>query len=154
MTWIVLGLLLAWVAIGPWVPVAVVVALFVPRIRWWLQDRIWISRQHTGIAIGVLAGLVGLIVLVPDGWLPIPQSPGLLVTASYVGRPVAEASVPIGAVPQNPHLARNGASSMGNDAAASDTYTWAVPVASSRRSTRRGSASRTAPPSPSTPTTV
>ena len=47
-----------------------------PRIRWWVQDRIWISWQRAGIAVAVLASVVGLVVLVPDGWLPIPQSPG------------------------------------------------------------------------------
>jgi hypothetical protein len=126
--WIVLGLLVAWVAIGPWVLVAAVAALFVPRIRWWVQDRIWISWQRAGIAVAVLATITGLIVLVPDGWLPIPQSPGLMVVPSYVGRPAAERPVQVAAIPQNPHLARNGASSMHNDAAASDTYAWAGPT--------------------------
>jgi len=126
--WIVLGLLVAWVAVGPWVLVAVVAALFVPRIRWWVQDRIWISWQRAGIAVAVLATITGLIVLVPDGWLPIPQSPGLMVMPSYVGRPAAEHPVQVAAIPQNPHLARNGASSMHNDAAASDTYAWAGPT--------------------------
>lgn len=128
MTWLVLGLLVAWVAIGPWLPVAVVAALLVPRIRWWVQDRIWISRRRGGIAVAVVATLVGLIVLVPDGWLPVPQSPGLMVTPAYVGRPVAERPVQVAAIPQNPHLARNGASSMHNDAAASDTYAWPGPA--------------------------
>jgi hypothetical protein len=126
--WIVLGLVVAWVAIGPWVPVAVVAALFVPRIRWWVQDRIWISRQRAGIAVAVLASVVGLVVLVPDGWLPIPQSPGLLMTPRYVGRPTAPHPVQVATIPQNPHLARNGASSMHNDAFASDTYEWAGPT--------------------------
>ena len=128
MIWIVLGLLVAWVAIGPWVLVAAVAALFVPRIRWWVEDRIWISWQRGGIAVAVLATITGLIVLVPDGWLPIPQSPGLMVTSSYVGRPAAERPVQVAAIPQNPHLARNGASSMHSDAAASDTFAWAGPT--------------------------
>ena len=128
MIWIVLGLLAAWVAIGPWVLVAVVAVLFVPRARWWVQDRIWISWQRAGIAVAVLATITGLIVLVPDGWLPIPQSPGLMVMPSYVGRPALERPVQVGAIPQNPHLARNGASSVHNDAAASGTYAWAGPT--------------------------
>lgn len=118
---------MAWVAIGPWVLVAAAAAMCVQRLRWWVQDRIWISRQHAGIAVGVVAGLAGLVVLVPDGWLPIPQSPGLLMTPAYVGRPTAPRPVQVAAIPQNPHLAPNGASSMHNDAAASDTYTWAGP---------------------------
>ena len=128
MIWIVLGLLVAWVAIGPWVLVAVVAAMFVPRLRWWVQDRIWISWQRAGIAVAVLATITGLIVLVPDGWLPIPQSPGLMMTPSYVGRPAAERPVQLAAIPQNPHLARNGASSLHNDAAASGTSAWAGPT--------------------------
>lgn len=127
MIWIVLGLLVAWVAIGPWVLVIVAAAMFVPRLRWWVQDRVWISWQRAGVAVGVLAIISGLVVLVPDGWLPIPQSPGLMMTPSYVGRPTAPHPVPVAAIPQNPHLARNGASSMHNDASASDTYAWAGP---------------------------
>ncbi|EON22389.1 MULTISPECIES: hypothetical protein [Nocardioides] len=127
MIWIVLGLFVALVAVGPWVLVAAVAALAVPRIRWWVQDRIWISWQRAGAGVAVLAVVVGLVVLVPDGWLPVPQAPGLMMTPSYVGRPALERPVPIAAIPQNPHLARNGASSMHNDAAASDTYAWAGP---------------------------
>lgn len=128
MIWIVLGLLVAWVAVGPWVPIAVALALCVPRIRWWVQDRIWISWQRAGVAVAVLATITGLVVLIPDGWLPIPQSPGLMTTPSYVGRPTAQRPMPIASIPQNPHLARNGASSMHNDASASDTYEWAGPI--------------------------
>ena len=128
MIWIVLGLLVAWVTIGPWVLVAVVAALFVPRIRWWVQDRIWIDRRRGGIAVGVLAAVAGLVVVIPDGWLPIPQSPGLMMTRSYVGRPAGESPVPVGEIPQNPHLARNGAGSGDNDAAASNTYPWPGPI--------------------------
>ncbi|PUA79880.1 hypothetical protein [Nocardioides currus] len=127
MIWILVGLVVAWVAIGPWVLVAVAAALCVPRIRWWFQDRIWISRQHAAIGVAVLAVVSGLVVLVPDGWLPIPQSPGLMMTPSYVGRPATQAALPIGAIPQNPHLARNGAGSSVNDAAATGTYAWAGP---------------------------
>ncbi|QIK75076.1 hypothetical protein [Nocardioides piscis] len=128
MIWIFLGVLLAWVALGPWVLVAVFAALCVPRLRWWVQDRLWITWRRAGVGVAVLAVILGLVVLVPDGWLPIPQSPGLLVTPSYVGRPASEPPVQVSAIPQNPHLARNGASSMHNDAAASDAYPWAGPL--------------------------
>lgn len=128
MIWIALGLLVAWVAIGPWVLVAAAAAMCVPRLRWWVQDRIWIRWQHAGIAVAVLATLTGLVVLIPDGWLPIPQSPGLLMTPSYVGRPTAPRPVQVAEIAQNPHLARNGANSMHNDAGASDSYAWAGPA--------------------------
>jgi hypothetical protein len=126
--WIGLGLLVAWVSIGPWVLVAVVAVLCVPRIRWWVQDRIWIDRRRGGIAVGVLAAVAGLVVVIPDGWLPIPQSPGLMMTRSYVGRPAGESPVLVGEIAQNPHLARNGAASGNNDAAASNTYPWPGPI--------------------------
>lgn len=128
MIWLVLGLLLAWVVVGPWVLVAVAVAMCVPRLRWWVQDRIWIDRRRSSIGIGIIAAAVALVVLVPDGWLPIPQSPGLLVSPRYVGRPAGEQPLLVGAIPQDPHLARNGAGSKDNDAAASDSYSWAGPT--------------------------
>ena len=128
MIWIVLGLLVAWVALGPVVLVAVVAALCVPRLRWWVLDRVWIDWRRGGAAVGVLAAVIGLVVLVPDGWLPIPPSPGLLVLPGYAGRPAAELPVGAGAIAQNPHLAPNGASSRHNDASASNTSPWSGPI--------------------------
>ncbi len=128
MIWVLVGVLVLWIALGPWVLVVVALAMLVPRIRWWVQDRIWISWQRAGIGVAVLAVVTGVVVLIPDGWLPIPQSPGLLVTPSYVGRPAITKPLQVAAIPQNPHLARNGANSMHNDASASDTYSWAGPL--------------------------
>ena len=143
-----LALLLAWWALGPWVLVAVAVALCVPRARWWVLDRVWVTWRGAGIAGAVVAVLTGLVVLVPDGWLPIPPAPGLLVAPSYVGRPAQARPVRTGTVPQNPHLARNGAASDRGDAWSTGASSWAVRRGSSPRSTRRGSAWSTAPPSP------
>ena len=107
----------------------------------------------TAVVVAAALALAGLVVLVPDGWLPIPPGPGRLVTPGYVGRPAAERPIRMD-VPQHPHLAPNGASSMHDDAWATDTYPWAGPARGvAARSTPRGSASRSAPRWPSTPTT-
>jgi hypothetical protein len=127
-TWLLLALLLAWIALGPWVPVAVVLALCVPRIRWWVQDRLWVTWRGAGIAAAAVAMLTGIIVLVPDGWLPIPPAPGVLVAPSYVGRPAQARAVRTGTVPQNPHLARNGAASARGDAWSTGASSWAGPA--------------------------
>ncbi len=127
MIWLVGALLLLWIALGPWVLVAAGAALFVPRARWWVQDRIHVSRRALTYAAAGAVVLTGVVVVIPDGWLPIPPSPGLLATPRYVGRPAM--ATPIAAeLPQHPHLARNGASSRHSDAAASGATPWAGPL--------------------------
>ena len=126
--WLFAALVAVWIAVGPWVIAAVVAALLVPRIRWWVQDRVWLDWRRLGAGLALLAIAAGVVVLIPDGWLPIPQSPGRLVTPAYVGRPAIERPIQVQSIPQNPHLAPNGANSMHNDAAASDAYTWAGPI--------------------------
>lgn len=126
--WILAAVLLLWIAFGPWVLVGAALLLCVPRLRRWVLDRIRITRRGTAIAMGAAALVAGLVVVVPDGWLPVPQVPGVLATPSYVGRPADAHPVAAQAPPQNPHLARNGASSMHNDAAATDAYAWPGPL--------------------------
>jgi hypothetical protein len=127
-TWLLLALLVAWVAVGPWVLVAALVALCVPRVRWWVLDRVWVTWRRAGLAAAAVAALVGLVLVVPDGWLPIPQAPGLLVAPSYVGRPAQVQPLQVGTVPQNPHLARNGAGTAQGDTWSTGTSSWAGPV--------------------------
>ena len=116
---------LLWLLLGPWVLLLALASLAIPRVRWWLRpERPW---RVAGIAAGAIALLAGLVVVIPDAWLPIPPGPALLVTPSYVGRAAVARPVTGVDVPQHPHLARNGASSMHNDAWASDAYTWAGP---------------------------
>ncbi|MGZ4465569.1 MAG: hypothetical protein ACXVW0_09440 [Nocardioides sp.] len=121
-----LAALLLYVALGPWVVPLAVGALAVPRVRAWLRPT-W--RVVAGWVAAVLA-LTGLVLVVPDGWLPIPPGPGALVTPAYLGRPAI--AHPVGLhVPQVPGLAPNGTSSMHDDAWASDTYPWSGPLGES-----------------------
>ena len=58
MVWLVVALLLSWVAWGPVVLVAAALALCVPRARWWVQDRIHVSRRVVGWTTGASLALV------------------------------------------------------------------------------------------------
>ncbi|GAB3775779.1 hypothetical protein FB382_004230 [Nocardioides ginsengisegetis] len=118
--------LLLYVALGPWVVLAAAGALAVPRVRDWLRPT-W--RVVAGWAAGVLV-VAGLVLVIPDGWLPIPPGPGALVTPRYLGRPAAAHPIRMD-VPQHPGLSRNGTSSMHDDAWASDTYPWSGPLGES-----------------------
>lgn len=78
-----LGVLLLWLLLGPWVLVAALAPLAVPRVRAWLRPT---RRVSLGIVLALTA-VTGLVALVPDGRLPIPPGAGGLVTPAYVGRP-------------------------------------------------------------------
>ncbi len=117
---------LLWLLLGPWVLLVALASLAIPQVRWWLRpEHPW---RVAGITAGAIALLAGLVIVIPDAWLPIPPGPGLMVSPQYVGRAAVPHPVTGVAVPQHPHLARNGASSMHNDAYASDAYTWAGPT--------------------------
>ncbi|HEU4811018.1 MAG TPA: hypothetical protein VFT00_02640 [Nocardioides sp.] len=98
-----LGVLLLCLALGPWVLVAALGSLFAPRVREWLRP----TRRVVGIVTVVLVGIAGLVVVIPDGWLPIPPGPGALVTPAYVGRPASARPIRM-AVPVLPGLADGG----------------------------------------------
>lgn len=119
-----MGLLL-W-AIGPLVLVVALVTLGFPRVRRWLRPTWRVVAAWTG-AFAVLAGAV---VLLPDGYLPIPPGPGALVTPGYVGGPATPNPIDL-QVPQHPHLTDNGSSSMHNDGWASDAYAGPGPLGES-----------------------
>ena len=120
---LLLGLVALWLAFGPWVLVLALASLAHPAVR----ARARPSWRECGIVAAVVAVLAVLVVVIPDGWLPIPAGPGVLVTPSYVGRPAVARPIRLD-VPQHPHLAPNGTSSMHDDAWASDTYPWAGPL--------------------------
>ena len=78
-----LGLVVLWLALGPWVFLVALGLLFVARVRDWLRP----TRRVGGILVAVAAAVTGLVLVIPDGWLPLPPGPGALVTPGYVGRP-------------------------------------------------------------------
>ncbi len=118
-----LGVALAWRALGPLVPVLALASLGLPRVRDWLRPT-W----RVAGTVGALAlALVGTVMVIPDGWLPIPPGSGSLVTPAYVGRPALTRPLHAVSVPRHPGLAQNGDSSVHGDAWRSDTYAWAGP---------------------------
>jgi hypothetical protein len=132
--WVVVLVVVAvaalWFALGPWVLVAALAALFLPRVGW--QVREWLRPERpwrvAGIGAAAVAVLTAVVVVVPDGWLPIPASPGVLVLPDYVGRPAVPDPVAAQDPPQHPHLAPDGSSSMHGDAWASDAYSRSGPL--------------------------
>ena len=121
-----LGVALLYLALGPWVLLAALGGLLVPAVREWLRP----TWRVTGAVTAAVLALAGLVVVVPDGWLPVPPGPGAWVTPAYVGRPAAEHPIRT-SVPQHPGLATNGTSSMHDDAWASDTSPWGGPLGES-----------------------
>ncbi|MCD4533326.1 hypothetical protein LRP67_04425 [Nocardioides sp. cx-169] len=113
-------------ALGPLVLVLGLGALAVSRVRRWLRPT-W--RVVVAWA-GAVAVLTGVVVLVPDGYLPVPPGAGALVTPTYTGRPATPTPLDL-RVPQHPRLAPNGSSSMHNDGWASDAYAGPGPVGES-----------------------
>lgn len=133
--WLVLALvvLLGWLALGPWF----LVLCALPFAHWRVRDRLgahwpdWrAGRTWRRLGIGTVAGalVAGVVVVVPDGWLPLPTGGGLAVTSGYDGRPVAARPIEGVTLPQHPYLAPNGRSAMHNDAASSDAYASAGPL--------------------------
>ncbi len=113
------------VALGPWVLVALLVALLLPVVRRALRPaHPW---RVTGLLALTVAVVAGAVLVIPDGRLPIPPGPGLLVTPSYTGKAATARPVTVD-VPQHPFLAANGSSSMHNDGWATDAYQGAGPL--------------------------
>lgn len=79
------GVGLLWLGIGPVVLLLAAAGLAVRPVRAWLRP----TRLVVACWAAAAVALAGLVVVVPDGWLPIPPGPGALVTPAYVGRPAA-----------------------------------------------------------------
>lgn len=104
MVWLVGALLLLWLAWGPVVLVLTAALLCIPRVRWWARDRAQPDARSVGVVAATVTVLVAAMVAIPDGWLPIPPSPGAWAVPAYVGRPAAAHPIATEA-PQNPHRA-------------------------------------------------
>ncbi len=105
MVWLVGVLVILWIAWGPVVPVVAAAALCVPRIRWWVLDRARVGRRVTGWTTGACVAAAAAVLVLPDGWLPIPPAPGAWSGPSYVGRPAMTPPVAATEPAQHPHLA-------------------------------------------------
>jgi hypothetical protein len=134
--WVLLWVLLValFLAVGPWsllvVPVLVVLVLLVPSVRRTARPRHpW---RATVVVLVVAAALVGAVLAVPRGRLPIPPGAGALVTPTYVGSPATPRPVQL-EIPQHPFLAPNGRSSMHDDGWATDAYRGPGPLGRSPR---------------------
>ncbi len=120
------GVLLLWLLLGPWALVAAAAGLAVPRVR--RRFRPSDAGRVATVAVAAGALLVGLVLVVPDGWLPLPPGPGRWVTPAYTGRPAIVAPLPSYDVPQHPHLGPNGSASRDADAWATGSVSWPGPV--------------------------
>ncbi|WP_143099865.1 hypothetical protein [Nocardioides psychrotolerans] len=117
--------LVVW-AVGPLALLLALGSLAVPRVRRWLRPT-W--RVVAGWTASV-AVLVGVVVLLPDGFLPIPPGIGSLATPRYVGSPATPQPIDL-RVPQHPRLAVNGTSAMHNDGWSTDAYAGPGPLGES-----------------------
>lgn len=75
-----------------------------------------------------MAAAIGLTVLATSGCMPIPPTAGFLFVPRHTGSAVAAHPIDSFTVPQHPHLASNGRSSMHNDAYATDAYSGPGPL--------------------------
>lgn len=124
------GTAVAYLLVGPLVPLLVLVLVAIPRTRRRLWPWLKPTRRVVAAWAGALVVVVAVPVAAPDGWFPIPPGGGSLVTPSYVGRAVRAQPIDLD-VPQHPGLAPNGRSSMHNDAWASDAYAGPGPTGDS-----------------------
>ena len=77
--------------------------------------------------MAVVVAATAVVVLLPDGRLPLPPGGGLLVTSSYDGHAAEPQPIEL-TVPQHPGLAANGSSTMHDDAWATDSYQGPGPL--------------------------
>lgn len=120
------GVLLLWLLVGPWVVVLAVAGLAVPRVREAVRPP---KPRRVAVAGAVAAALLtGLVLVVPDGWLPMPPGPGRWVTPGYTGRPAIVRPLPPTEVPSHPHLAPEGTATADGDAWSGNAQSWPGPT--------------------------
>ncbi|GAB3247081.1 hypothetical protein [Nocardioides dilutus] len=117
------GVVAAYLAVGPWALLLAVLALLVPRVR----RAVWPSWGQLLVFTVVIAVAVGAVLVIPDGRLPIPPGGGLLVTPSFEGEEATPKPISL-QIDQHPHLTTNGKSSMHVDGWATDAYAGPGPL--------------------------
>ncbi len=78
--------------------------------------------------LAALAGVLTLALAAPAAGVPIPPGPYDGSVPTFEGASAAARPIDTRPLPQNPHLAANGSSSMHNDAYASDAYAGGGPL--------------------------
>ena len=76
-------LLAGWLAVGPWILAVLLLALLVPATRQWMRPNRWVL----GAVAGLVAIAVAVVVVLPDGRLPIPPGGGLPVSYTHLTLP-------------------------------------------------------------------
>src|SRR6478609_3322375 len=97
-TFALVGVGLLWFLFGPLVLVVAALPLLWWKTRAWLRP----TRRVVAIWAAVVVGALGLAVVVPDGWVPIPPGPGRWVAPAYVGRPLVTAAAQAGPIGESP----------------------------------------------------
>jgi len=87
-------------------------------------------RRSVAALVGLVAGasLITAAAAANLPTFPINSDPGDALVAPYVGKPAVAHPLPALRLPQNPHMARNGASNIHNDAYQSDSYAGPGPL--------------------------
>ncbi|WP_110240226.1 hypothetical protein [Nocardioides gilvus] len=101
---LVVLVLVLMLAIGPLALGLVLVLLCVPQVRARVP---WpsLSWKGAGISAAVVALVSAIVVVVPDGVLPIPGAGGLLATPAYQGQQASAKPLDVGEPAQHPWLA-------------------------------------------------
>jgi hypothetical protein len=95
------GVGLLWWAFGPLVLLLAAGSLYFGRVRDWLRP----TRLIVASWVVAVLAIVGLAVVVPDGWVAIPPGAGVLATPAYVGRPaITSAEAPEGPIGESPDV--------------------------------------------------
>ncbi|MCW2757662.1 MAG: hypothetical protein JWO46_1408, partial [Nocardioidaceae bacterium] len=99
-----LALVTLW--LGPWCLLAGLLLLVLRPVRSALRATLT-RRVGVGLVVAALV-IAGVAVLVPDGWLPVPTGPGVLIGGpAYLGSAAERRPVPA-AVPADPALGPQG----------------------------------------------
>ncbi len=130
MWWVAVVLILGWWALGPAVLGVAVVLLAIARVRARLRMPRF-SRRGLGISAALAVLVAAVLVLAPNGRLPILQAGGALVTPSYAGRPALAQPVASAGAGEHAFLAAAGHSLVSGGITGTSTVPWAGPLGES-----------------------